>query len=646
MAVTTFQTLSNGQIWATSTYTASLNGFGYETYSNTYLVSGGSAPSTPAAVATSTGVNPTETSYSLYGHPIPLSVFGVGRIGGEIIAGPWVSNGLASFCISFGVPADPTGTRDLREIAFDSEVVWTASGGFTTETFTYRFYGGTLTQVADPLEITNFGTNAVAYRPQILIWFENLPLAGTKFGKIPYVAAVIGDATGDDVNLGEAFERLAASPWVNFPDFETSGVTDGLVGGGLIIAQDYEFLQLIQQFGRFYPKWDILQTDKLRIVDRGDNVSADIELDRSRLMDKVAITRAEPNTVPVVLELSTIDPDADYTIVPSRAQAPRVPVSVTTSVKTDSVYLPAILDSSTRAATVTYARYHEEQSRKKISGTAMIYGLEIEPGDLVGIFDLGAEFRDEIYKVIETLHGANYSVEFTAELILRCVFTDDHISNVVLLLSFNGPDGSTTFTDESPRLHGDATVYADAQVDTSQSKFGSGAGYFDGTGDTLTFGTNTDWQLAAQHFTIECWIRPASVTGTQFIVARWGILGLRGFVLYLSGSQLAWNVSTTGGDNLNDLIGGTAVINTWTAVCVDFDGTTYRLYQDGVMVASSTTLRTIYTSAVTLSIGASQAPASSSPYNGWMDELRITLGVARYASNGGYTVPTSAFPRD
>ena len=76
------------------------------------------APSAPAAVAASTGINPTETSYSLYGHIIPLSVFGMGRIGGEIIAGPWVANNAASFCISFGVPADPYGSRSISEIAF------------------------------------------------------------------------------------------------------------------------------------------------------------------------------------------------------------------------------------------------------------------------------------------------------------------------------------------------------------------------------------------------------------------------------------------------------------------------------------------------------------------------------------------------
>jgi hypothetical protein len=376
----------------------------------------------PAATATSTGVNPVETSYSLYGHTIPLSVLGVARIGGEIIAGPWIENGNASFCISFGVPADPTGTRTLREIAFDSEVVWDWVNGFYTESFTFREYGGTLTQAADPLEIAYFGADAVAYRPQMLIWFEDLPLANTKFKKIPYVAAIWGDSVSDDVNLGEAFERLAYSPWVGWTsaEFETSGITDGLVSGGLIFAEPSEFLGTIQQFGRFYRSWDILQTDKLRISDRGATVTADITLDKSTLMDAVVLTRQEPNSVPSILELSTIDQDADYTIVPSRAQRPRAPVAVTTSVKTESAYLPAIMDSSTRTSLVTYAKYQEEHARKKIQFTAMAHGLEIEPGDLVAITGLGDDFQDETFKVVETLHGVNYSVECVAESILKC----------------------------------------------------------------------------------------------------------------------------------------------------------------------------------------------------------------------------------
>ncbi|WLA80276.1 phage tail protein [Bradyrhizobium elkanii] len=383
-------------------------------------------------VSTSTGVNPVESQYSLYGNTIPLSVFGVGRIGGEIISGPWVENGLASFIISFGVPADPSGTRVLREIAFDSEVIWTgsligagtpASSGFSTEPITCRFYDGTLTQAADALETTHFGADAVAYRPQMLLAFDKVPLESTKFGKIPYVSAVIADTQGDDVNLGEAFERLAYSPWVGYTSsqFETSGITDGLTSGGLIIAQQADFLSTIQSFGRFYPKWSILQTDKLRIVDRGSTVTPDLILDINNLTDQVLITRQEPNSAPGVLELSTIDPGADFSIVLSRAQSPRDPVAVTTSVATDSQFLPAIMDADTRISIVTYTKHHEDRARKQISLTAMMAGLEVEPGDLLGVENLSSDFPGgEVFRVLETLHGANYQVEITAESILQC----------------------------------------------------------------------------------------------------------------------------------------------------------------------------------------------------------------------------------
>ncbi len=385
----------------------------------------------PAATAASTGVNPVETSYSLYGHPVPLSVGGKVRIGGEIISGPWIASGLASFIISFGVPADPSGTRTLLEIAFDSEVVWTgtltgagtpSSAGFSTEPFTVRFYDGNLTQAADALETSDFGSDAVAYRPQILLAFENLPLANTKFGKIPYVSALLGDTTGDDVNIGEALERLAYSPFCGLTSsqFETSGITDALPDGGFVIAQDMQFLQLIQQLGRFYPTWDILQTDKLRVVDRGDTVTADIVLDDTRLMGEIRTTRKGADTISKELELSTIDMDADYTIVPSVATLPRDPVAVTTSVGKDTAYLPVIMDSFTRMSVATFAKYHEEVARKTISGTAMMYGLEIEPGVLVGIDLNRDDFGSETFKIKETTHGVNYVVEFIAESILKC----------------------------------------------------------------------------------------------------------------------------------------------------------------------------------------------------------------------------------
>jgi len=603
----------------------------------------------------STGVAPTETSYALYGHIIPLSVFGVGRIGGDIISGPWVENGRASFCISFGVPADPYGTRILKQIAFDSEVVW-ENGAFNTEAFTFRFYPGRLDQAADPLETLHFGADAIAYRPQILLWFENLPLQNTKFGKIPYVAALLGDSSGDDVNLGEAFERLAYSPWVgyNSSQFETIGITDGLPSGGLIIAQDAEFLSTIQQFTRFYRNWNILQTDMLRIVDRGAATAADISLDRTVLMDQIVFARGETNSIPRVLELSTIDPAADFTVLPSQAVRPREPVNVSASVTTESVYLPMIMDSFTRQSLVTYTKYQEEVARKKVTGTAMMYGVEIEPGDLVAITGLGDDFEDTTFKIIETLHGANYTVQFTAEAFMDCEpGGDPHWAAVVLLLGFediDGSQGAPGFTDESSRAHGTALYTNNPAIDTSQFKFGSSSLQIVSPSPNVYFFDNDDWTLSSANsdtFTIECWVRFSALAATATIITHafgpgqfsWSFEARdTEFAFKSSSDSLTWNVDIVSS-------GAALAVGNWYHLAVDKDATgKIRIYKNGVMMASATPANSsMYNSTTSLTIGINAWFAT--PMSGWLDEIRITKGICRYGSDGGFPLPTAAYPR-
>ncbi len=619
-----------------------------------------------AALSQSTGVSPAETSYALYGHIIPLLVLGRGRVGGDIISGPWHDGDVVSGINSFGVQADPTRVLTLTEVAFDSEVVWTgsqvgdgalSSSGFSSEPITMRFYTGSLTQSADSLETSHFGSDAVAYRGQVLLAIENMPLANTKFKKYPYIAAKFVDQDGAAVNFGDLFERLAYGPYVGYTsaEFETVGITDGVADGGFIIAQDMDFLTLIQQFGRFYPTWDILQTDKLRIVDRGSNVTPDIVLNRQTLMGDLVVSRRGADTVKKDLELSTIDPDSDYTVIMSRAQRPRDPVAVTTSVGVDSAYLPVIMDASTRQAIVTLAKYHEEQTRKTISGTAMAYGLEMEPGDLDAVTGIGANFENEIYKVKETLHGVNNVVEFTAEAFLKCEVTIDDAGDVVspdpyfayvkLLLGFNGANhssGSPGFTDESGAAHGTATVVG-SQLDTGVSAFGASSAAL---GGDVSFSNSADWNLGSSSFTFESRIRVTTVSGIHFLFARWQSPNNE-FTFYQNGAALEFHVSTTGANDIAVITSGSVLsTNTWHAFCVDYDGSKYRMYLNGTMIGSSSTPRAMFGgSSQPLYIGR-LTPSSLYPWSGWADEMRLTVGVARYASDGGYTIATSAFPRN
>jgi hypothetical protein len=90
--------------------------------------------------------------------------------------------------------------------------------------------------------------------------------------------------------------------------------------------------------------------------------------------------------------------------------------------------------------------------------------------------------------------------------------------------------------------------------------------------------------------------------------------------------------------------GGGMVAGQWYHVCAEKDGTgKIRIYIDGVMKGSATPAdSTSRNSSALFTIG---GDAFNRVLNGWLDEVRITKGVARYASDSGFTVPTAAFPR-
>jgi hypothetical protein len=216
---------------------------------------------------------------------------------------------------------------------------------------------------------------------------------------------------------------------------------------------------------------------------------------------------------------------------------------------------------------------------------------------------------------------------------------------VKLLLGFEGSDASTTFTDESSAAKGNGTVSGNAQVDTAQFKFGSASGLFDGTTDRITFPDSGDWHLGTANFTVELWVRFNSLTNAiQQIVGVWETSPNLSWVLRRNtGDTIIFAVSTTGADNFIDVtVAWTPTLATWYHICVDYDGTKYRLYRDGSMIASSTTARNIFNASAELAISSTIASRS---VDGWIDELRITPGVARYASDGGFSVPTAAYPR-
>lgn len=225
-------------------------------------------------------------------------------------------------------------------------------------------------------------------------------------------------------------------------------------------------------------------------------------------------------------------------------------------------------------------------------------------------------------------------------------------ANVSLLCSFDGVDGATTTTDDSTYAH-TATFNGNAQLDTAQFKFASGvsSALFDGTGDYISFPNHAAFLLSSNPFTIEFFWRPALLTSSRHLVGVWDTAGgspEKSWRLRYSAAVggLGFNYSTDGSTEADvAVVDPGFVINTWYHVCFERDtANDLRAYVDGVMLDKVAGFNAdFFTSVKNLNIGMN--PDTTSPYSGHIDEMRIVKGQAAYATDAGFTPPTSPYPR-
>lgn len=210
----------------------------------------------------------------------------------------------------------------------------------------------------------------------------------------------------------------------------------------------------------------------------------------------------------------------------------------------------------------------------------------------------------------------------------------------VLLLHMDGSNGSTTFTDVYGKT---VTANGNAQISTAQSKFGGASALFDGVNDYLSISDSSDWNFGTGDFTIECWIRPGTVSVDQEIITQRGPLTPNDFfIVRLTSAAKIRAVAVVGGAAVTDRTGTTSLsANTWYHIAVVRNAGSVEIYVEGVANASGGTN------------GAGAWPNSSdrlviasdddgsNDYSGYIDELRITKGTARYTAN--FTPSASAF---
>ncbi len=239
----------------------------------------------------------------------------------------------------------------------------------------------------------------------------------------------------------------------------------------------------------------------------------------------------------------------------------------------------------------------------------------------------------------------------------RFIITRDHwLRATQLHLRGLGTDGSTTITDERGKT---VTAVGDCQIDTAQYKFGGSSILFDGTGDRATVPNETAFALNATDFTIEAWVRfnaLPSAGNVAAIVARWGggTSVLRQFLVcvvntagaYTAFCAVSYNGSTQTNCHNASISPSTGV---WYHVAfVRYNGNTY-IFWDGAALGSAFAIGSNAVNSSTgelLSVGQAQSDPAGTfiyPLNGWVQDVRVTVGAARYRGTD-FQVPQELRP--
>jgi len=232
----------------------------------------------------------------------------------------------------------------------------------------------------------------------------------------------------------------------------------------------------------------------------------------------------------------------------------------------------------------------------------------------------------------------------TFSLVGNC-FAGGNDSNTVSLLHMDGADGSTTFTDDAAGSTHTWTAVNQAQIDTAQKKFGTASGLFDGT-DYITAPDSADWNFGTGDFTIDFWIRFNSILGTNkqnFLYQQTADQENYMYFFLESGVELGFRCMVAASLVITVEKSWTPSTNTWYHVALTRSTNSWRMFVDGIQIGTTTTdADAIADLTSVLSIGGGTGvPAGTVGHDGWLDEFRISKGVARWTAN--FTPPAEAY---
>ena len=214
---------------------------------------------------------------------------------------------------------------------------------------------------------------------------------------------------------------------------------------------------------------------------------------------------------------------------------------------------------------------------------------------------------------------------------------DTHFAKVTALFNFDGSDGDTTTSGlDSSNKNLTVSYSSGDQLSNTQKKFGATSLY---VADNVTISSSDGFNMGTGDFTIEGWYYLTQFNN-HFLYDQWastssGSGNIQIYVksneggairVYYDGSS---RFTTTGGFSLN----------TWTHLAVVRSSNTITVYFNGTADGTTQSYSGQFGKTGDLYIGDQHAGGGGAPQM-YVDDLRVTKGLARYTSN--FTAPTTA----
>ena len=213
-------------------------------------------------------------------------------------------------------------------------------------------------------------------------------------------------------------------------------------------------------------------------------------------------------------------------------------------------------------------------------------------------------------------------------------------ATIKLLLHANGVDGGTSFPDTSCSPH-TMTLQGSCTTSTTQVKFGSASLHVPGTAASLYTDNgvdNADFGFGTGDFTIEFWLYPENTNARTlvYMLDPAGGFNQSKAWLYYNNQGIRCFIDNADRVNSGD---NTMTFNAWKHIALTRASGVFRVFIDGVKLDEQT---------YSTDLGATgwcylgNTSAFGNGLDGYMDDIRITKGTARYTAN--FTPPASEFP--